>query len=405
MVLGDDIKHHLSWCTKFKRPCIFITDLRRIPFKTYIKLDSYFKSEKCDVKIVIAGQNLFFNDYGNDISFFTKLYRVFYLTIVHRATIKFNLDFDTSVELEVGCRSSAVSLTRNENISRDQDSLLFEGLEKLAANAMFCSKWAKKSFNYDVAFVFNGRLASSLPVRIISEKQGIPVGFIEYGFEGLARVYPFSPHFNKMYPSFIKEYWETSKVEHSKRVAISLHYMKLKMLNRFTNFYKSEDCDDQYDFTFFVNSNDEYVSILQGGGDEKLKLVDQIEILDQLYFSFPKSRLCVRCHPNMRFADKSFELNLKSKCQSLGIKFFASDDNISSYNLIIRSNYIVVGTSSIALDASLLGAKVIVVGEAKYKFLLGIEWDQFINNRSFNFDILNLHKFCFFSANFGFSIK
>lgn len=405
MRLGDEVFDHLDWCISYKKPCIFVTDLRRIPFQTYITLSKFYKSKKCDPKIVIVGQNLFIADYGNNINFFLKIYRIIYLIVIHEASINFKLNSRNYESLEVGIRSSAVSLTRNENINKNQNQQLFEGLEKLALNANFCSIWALHNLKYDVAFVFNGRLASSLPIRLNSEIQGIPIGYIEYGFEGLARVYPFSPHFNKSYPALIDKYWETCKIDHSKKIAISLHYMKLKMTNRFTRFYIHEDDSERFEFTFFVNSNDEYVSILQGGGDEKLKLVDQIKILDELYNAFPKSSLCVRCHPNMRFADRSFEKELKLKCDALGISFISSDDNTNSYSLIARSKYVVVGTSSIALDATLLGAKVIVAGDAKYKTMLGIQWNDFLENKNFDFDIVRLHKFCFFSANYGMNVK
>jgi hypothetical protein len=97
-----------------------------------------------------------------------------------------------------------------------------------------------------------------------------------------------------------------------------------------------------------------------------------LDLLLDVIRKHPETLFVIRAHPDeMREGKKSREsvqewMRESGAGQLTNVVFVASDEPLSSYDLIRRSKFVIVYNSSIGLEAALLGAPVLCGGKARY---------------------------------------
>jgi len=97
-----------------------------------------------------------------------------------------------------------------------------------------------------------------------------------------------------------------------------------------------------------------------------------LDLILEIIREYPETLFVIRAHPDeMREGKKSREsvqewVVANQVDQLLNVIFVASDEGLSSYDLIRRSKFVMVYNSSIGLEATLLGAPVLCGGKARY---------------------------------------
>ncbi|KKI99116.1 hypothetical protein [Prochlorothrix hollandica] len=161
------LEDHLDITVKSsQRPAIILTDFRDVPFLICLELYLYYQSLSAKPVILVSQGSLNQGDYGDAVPFDERTKRLQYLQHkfdTHCLTPKDkSLDLNTlPSDILTGIYSSAISITRNEKIQPSDNPELFQSLQHLACGAITVGEEIKNG--YDAVFIFNGRLASSLP--------------------------------------------------------------------------------------------------------------------------------------------------------------------------------------------------------------------------------------------------
>ena len=380
-------------------PVIFISDYRPIQIGTAHKIAEYYEQRGADILIITSDQSLEQGDYGDNVPAKKrqKIWKMFKNRWPSVCVEKEEAPVADDPLLNIGIMSSAISISRSENIDEEADPALFDKLKKLAKGAVSASYHAK---NADIIYIFNGRTASTLPLRVFADHNHIPTRFYEAGF-ALGRVYPFPPHQTHKYASLIDLYWNQYQDNNAERFSKAYTWIANKFKNPFTISY-STSLNSTYEAVFFVGSNDEYSSIYDRGWDHPFN--DQIGVLRAIRRLFSNGAIAVRGHPNMKNSDKNFERTLKSVAQELNCDYFDSDNPVDSYSLILAAKNVCVDMSSIAVEAAAIGRRVLVFGAATFRGTVG---DVVLPNLELKkpVDEFGLAKYAFFSSNYGFELK
>jgi hypothetical protein len=86
----------------------------------------------------------------------------------------------------------------------------------------------------------------------------------------------------------------------------------------------------------------------------------------------PETLFVLRAHPDEKRPGKASQESVSDWVERRGVRslpnlvFFDSDEYVSSYELILRSKFVMVYNSSIGLEASIMGAAVLCAGKARY---------------------------------------
>jgi capsule polysaccharide modification protein KpsS len=228
--------------------------------------------------------------------------------------------------------------------------------------------------------VFNGLQFPEATARWIAQQHGIRVITHEVGFQ------PFSAFFSEgqvtAYPIDIDDDFELSPMqqaridEHLSRrfqgeftMAGITFWPEMKGLNEY--FLKRAENFEQI-VPIFTN-----VIFDTSQVHANTVFTDMFEWLDlllEMMRKYSKTLFVIRAHPDeMREGKKSRE-SVQEWVKANGVEqlpnviFVASDEPLSSYDLIRRSKFVVVYNSSIGLEAALLGAPVLCGGQARYTY-------------------------------------
>ncbi len=136
------------------------------------------------------------------------------------------------------------------------------------------------------------------------------------------------------------------------------NFISNKLSNKFVSTYENQPTK-KYDIVIFLGSSHE-LSALELG-----KFMSNLEFCKTVVKKYGNKNYAVRAHPN-QVQDptwKTLALELSEYVKSIGGDFFAPDNKINSYSLIVNSSIVATYYSSISIDAYLLGAKVDVFGD------------------------------------------
>lgn len=97
-----------------------------------------------------------------------------------------------------------------------------------------------------------------------------------------------------------------------------------------------------------------------------------LDLVLEVIWAHPETLFVIRAHPDEMRAGKQSRESVQQWVaanhvdQLPNVIFVGSDENLSSYDLIRRSKFVMVYNSSIGLEATLLGAAVLCGGKARY---------------------------------------
>lgn len=372
---------------------IIISDLRIIPVASALSIQQTINyQKKCSkARLLIPYETIFYKDYGQSDSLVARKLKVFILRWIYGAKILKDSENNIFPAIsntindftDKGILSSLYSITNDSQANQSKYALLWEELKLLDKGARLVVK-ELESKNINNVYIFNGRLASTLPIAQFSLNKGLNTYFYEYGSGKSYRLTEFPPHNNSEREKKLLEFYEQGKISSTKIFHLGERFRYAKLNNKFTKIYREIDtASKKYDIVIFLSSSHEYMAL-----DEKmcnLTLMTEIEFVKTVvYKNGLNNSYAVRCHPNQR-KDPSWRKTLSSLinfCKENSIDFFSPDSDISSYLLIEQCQKVAVDISSIGIDALIMGKEVEVYGNSGYKLTYEVGTKKF--NKSNN---------------------
>ena len=345
------------------KKAIILTDLRILPLLTAC----YLSTKEKDSVIIFSEYSLSGFDHGFAFPYWYNRIKIFIISFFFNVKIlKSQQVYSEPGDDEmIGILSSLVSMTNDSCADKSKYPILFQKL-LFSYNASISIKNFINNINsFSELYIFNGRTASSEPLLRFFFHSHIKLNFYEYPlvFSPAYTLYDFPIHDNYQYGlklfSFYKNLTYNVLVEDSKL------YISNKLNNQYARLYNSVNTVPKFDIIIFLGSDHELI-FLNKEISNNIILTNHELIAKTIEKFGNQYTFAVRSHPNQR-NDPSFIKNmfeLESFCTNNNIIFYSPDSNISSYQLILNCQFVVVGYSSIAEDAIYLGKKVIFFGNS-----------------------------------------
>ena len=362
------------------KKAIVLTDLRILPLLTAC----YLSKKNKDAVILFSEYSLCSFDYGFTFPTWYNKIKIFFISIFFK--IKFlkanNLTEDQNDDEIIGVLSSMVSMTNDSCANKFKYPKLYQKLllSSYASNSI--KNYLKKETLSEI-FLFNGRTASSEPILIHFFFTNVKLSFYEYPskFSASYTLYDFPIHDNFKYGKKLYSYYKN--MEYKNYNEDSNLYIYNKLNNQFTHHYSNTNDKVKFDIVLFLGSDHELIFLNKEITNNII--FTNLELIQTTFKRFGKKySYAVRSHPNQRndpsFINSLFEI--EDFCKENHITFFRPDSNISSYQLILNCQFVVVGYSSIAEDAIYLGKKVVFMGNSDISAVIN-ELDSSILNNPF----------------------
>jgi hypothetical protein len=363
---------------------VVINDMRSLPI--FAAYDIYRKHGKEKAKILISDRCYRFMDYGQNFPLWLNLIKILVLKCVGDVIIinKTNI-LKLNNSMMDGVRSSLCSITSDSNADNEKYPKLYSNLVQQAYGAKEVADFINLQIQKPkVVYLFNGRTASSSALVSSLRLEKINIKYYEYSSKNTGyKIYPYPPHNSLRLGQDTVKLWKKNIIPINELYLRGIKYQNLKLKNKFTEFYTYTN-KVAYDAVIFLGSDHEYTNLQLD--IIKMKVIGNIGLVKYAISKYgSKKKMAVRAHPNQR-NDPSVKIILQEivdLCDKFGIVFYAPEDQISSYDLIINSSVTVVEYSSIAYDAIFLGANVDIVGDLDLKIYLNFKrQNQSIQNIS-----------------------
>jgi hypothetical protein len=346
-----------------KKNIIIIGDMRALPISAALSISKKFK--KSGVEFWISENSLKYNDYGQYDEAYTKKIKLQFLKLFGKVQIFSSTVGDLDF-FNTGIESSLKSITNDSMATKETYKDIWNQLFELSRGAFSIAKQIKKDIHR--VFIFNGRLASSYSISKICIQNNVDTFFYEYSkLDNKFRILPFPTHNLPMLSKAILQKYKYSIAGENQFYSKGIGYISEKLTNKFVANYLSLS-EKSYDVVIFLSSPHEYKSL-----DYEIcgiSYQDEVKFISKVIEKYGESKkYAVRCHPNQK-NDPSWEIyfaKLTQFCIDRKIDFYTPVNSVSSYDLVRRSDNVVVDISSIGLDAFFLGSNVEVFGAPAYK--------------------------------------
>lgn len=317
------------------------------------------------------------------------------IKLVYPSAVDFEIVAPRSIEdnqeILDACESAVISYARDPypNMKHKRLGRLYDELYAGALKSLGSVKFALDSFQVSEVYIPNGRFPHQRSSIIAATEEAVKINFYEKGdFSESIYLQPYSAldriASQKDVDSFLAKY-PNELVE-----SIGDQWLESRMPNGLTralnSYVKNFDYDNRGDIEhkslesewvgIFTSSQDEFASL---GKDWHLhEWSDQYSAIAEIIsYVGSKQRVYLRVHPN--FATKSHRA-YKSELMQItllkqmypNLKVFMQDDTVNSYELIKRSNVVVVWDSTIGLEAMILGKHVIELAASYYDEYTGV---------------------------------
>lgn len=342
---------------------VVLSDFRREPYLAVLDLIS----SKPRPRVLISEVSLLFGGLGDQIAGWQRSLLTGFLKVFSEVEVIPNRLPSGPHDGCRGCMSSLVSMTFDEDARPEEYPREWRLVNTLCDGASDVAS----AISDDVTrvYVFNGRLAS---VRTIATRHqtGEPsrVWAYEYGSRpGTYRLEPYSIHdFQRISGAIVRFAMHRQFVSDD---ALGFRFIEQKLNSRFAAGHNAGP-SKEYRTVIFAGSPHEYRWAL----DHQDYLDADLSGLLSAALRHPRfqSPAALRLHPNSAVS-RNFELNeklIRKKCDELGVDLIGAQSSISTRALIAQSNSVMVGGSSVALDAFLLGQEPIFLGPNSYRGLI-----------------------------------
>lgn len=350
---------------------IVVSDFRPVPIATCVAL-----ARKRDSAVFLVSQeSLSRSDFGDGTPQRMKILIIRFLNLLYPVEVVPSFNPEKTLDFTVGIKSSMISITRDRKAKAEKYPDIFQHLVALETGAhMLLSRIRQLAPTH--CYLFNGRLAS---VQVIAaglhdDAGEVKISIYEWGGSrrGTFQLCSYPLHSNlgvaaeivgwALERNFRFSGWQARK------------FIQGKLNSQYARSTRAEP-KEKYATVIFAGSPHEHAAIdfdtwssdkstLDGSTVELLRVALRLADLPQ--------PIAFRMHPNVTkdpsCAEQVRELELV--CQDHGVSLIPPTSRISSHALIEGAQTVVVGNSSIGLDALFLNKHPLIIGHPSYKDLL-----------------------------------
>ncbi len=323
--------------------------------------------------------------------------------------------------------SSLVSYTRDHrpDLKKYQDFIQRGLLTGAYLYDTFCL--VTDQIQPDLVILFNGRFIENRPLLRVCEHENIQYATHERGGKMKNFLFRFNsiPHSFEAIADEIQLLWQK---DDPRREEIGAHFFN-KRVKRVEDAWHSftknqkygklpasfEQNKDKKIVTIFNSSLDEYEGL--SGFGPKFYPNDNEGILQlcESLKAYPNIKVYMRVHPNLKGIDNTQNRFINTKLRNSNIEIIPPEDTVDSYELVNKSDIIIVFTSTVGIEAAFAGKKVVLLGRAAYESLdcavIPESHDELMNvltDENYVFPQLNPEnplKFGYWFENFGVDYK
>lgn len=233
----------------------------------------------------------------------------------------------------------------------------------------------------DLVILFNGRFIENRPLLRICQHKNIRYATHERGGKMKNFLFRFNsiPHSFEAIAEEIQTLWQRND---PKRDEIGAHFYN-KRVKRVEDAWYSFTKDQKYGqlpasfaqnkdkkiITIFNSSLDEYEGLSGFGPKFYPNDNDGILQLCESLRAYPNIKVYMRVHPNLKGIDNTQNRFIHNQLKNSNLEIIPPEDPVDSYELVNKSDIIIVFTSTVGIEAAFAGKKVVLLGRAAYESL------------------------------------
>lgn len=289
----------------------------------------------------------------------------------------FKDNLDINIDIDIGSTVASALRMDSYDITNEYLSLLEE--LKISCNRL-ANKfrlWLRDE-KIDIMIVYNGRFDLTKVLMEVAEQENVPVITHERSWFGTGinlnwKANCLSP---RKFRKFQHKHQVPAQIRHllasilvSPRFDFSLKSNEWRTFKPNTGQKLNYFSEDKENIVYFPSSPSEFLY-------EK-ELMNDFQSVEQsirlLRARFETENLIIKAHPiwgkNIRSIPVTdLEGRLKKLCRSLNVSYISSSQNISSNDLIEKADVVITSSSSAALQAGVLGKRVVNLGVCEYSY-------------------------------------
>ena len=287
-----------------------------------------------------------------------------------------------SYDCGMATASSLVSFTRNHepNLSEHQDFInrgLLTGAYLYETFQLIVDK-----INPDLVILFNGRFIENRPLLRVCQQKNIDYATHERG--GKINKFLFRinsiPHSVETISAEMESLWENAGNDRNE-IGSTFYNNRIKRVEDAWYSFTKEQQEGRLPESFKNNQGKKVVTIFNSSLDEYEGLEgfgpyfysndnEGIKQICESLESHSNIKLYLRVHPNLRELDNSQNKFLRENISNLkDVELIAAEDSVDTYELIQKSDIVIVFGSTVGAESAFAGKNVILLGRAAYENL------------------------------------
>jgi hypothetical protein len=365
-----------------KNILIVINDFRGYPILSALSIAKMHKGE--NISFIYSKKFLKSNEYGQNLPSWYKQLKLSLLKLFYNVIVSPELfENELNEAMAVGVSSSLQSITCDSGAMPEKYPILYSHLLQQAIGSNEIAKFiCDLDLKPNCVYLFNGRTASSSSITHKLHYANIQIKYYEFSIKSKGfLIFPFPCHNSIRIGQELYNLWRCSIKSNPDIFKQGVEYENNKLNNNYTSHY-SENIFDTYDIVVFLGSDHEYTNLQLD--IVEMKVIGNLKLLEYVIEKYGiEKKIAVRAHPNQS-NDPNRNLILKpiiEMCKKYEFNFFEPESGVSSYDLINKSDLVVVEYSSIAYDAIFLGAEVDIVGDLALKSIIDLLPENIKNNK------------------------
>jgi hypothetical protein len=233
----------------------------------------------------------------------------------------------------------------------------------------------------DEIYIYNARFAKYRPLFRVAKSMGIVVWVYEYPYSGYENYLTIRNEYPHNFPNtskLLKQLEENANHSETKKIEIGDSWFKSRifakeqleepMMPSYNHLQKAGELgewdENKYNIAFFISSEHEICHIKEV---KETQPYDQISCIRTLISITDVEIIHIRIHPNLEGKDINFLNEILEFKGEARIKIIMPSSQISSYDLVSKSDLIVSYGSTIGIEAAYLKKPVITVGTSLYQ--------------------------------------
>ncbi len=278
--------------------------------------------------------------------------------------------------------SSLVSFTRDHepNLSQYQD-FIYRGL-LTGAYLYDLFHMVIDQIDPDLVIIFNGRFIENRPLLRVCEHRNVNFATHERGGKMTSFLFCWNsiPHALEAISTDINLLWETAAAD-KREIGKKFFTNRITRIEDAWYSFTKNQKYGQLPESFNVNSDKKIITIFNSSLDEYEGLNgfgpkfyendnEGIKQIATSLLDYPNIKLYLRVHPNLKGIDNSQNRFIEEEIKPLrSIEVIAAQDQADTYELIDRSDIIIVFSSTVGIESAFVNKRVILLGRAMYEDL------------------------------------